>query len=327
MTITIQQAINKWLGSVGAARSHNTYKTYRRAARFFSHTLKKRRTPISKTPVSKLDHRAIVGLCDDLKRLAPASERLYLQAILKFYKYLAAEEMANVNIEKVRLQIEMHSRRAGERMIQFDLKAVETLLERIEDLKPAAKNPQRLIDLRDKAFLLTLPATGARVSEAIGLKRGDINWKKKQAVIIGKGNKQAAIIFDDLSLKAIKTYLDTRAPLDGNTGVPLLSLPLFARHDPGSGKKVNAISITTGENIVKRRVRQLLSDEETARITPHVFRHYFVTLFYRATKDLKQAAEQARHSNIQTTSRYAHLEDSEKVDLHSRVMENRRKRK
>lgn len=326
MTITVQRAMNQWLASVSAARSHNTYKTYKRAARFFSGTLKKRRVPISKTPISKLDHRSIIWLCDDLKRLAPASERLYLQAILKFHKFLAAEELAKINIEKVRLQIEMHSRRAGERMIQFDLKAVETLLERIEDLKPAAKNPQRLIDLRDRAFLLTLPATGARVSEAIGLKRGDIDWKKKQAIIIGKGNKQAAIIFDDLSLKAIKTYLDARAPMDGDTGIPLLSLPIFARHDPGAGKNVKAISITTGENIVKRRVRQLLSEEETARITPHVFRHYFVTLFYTATKDLKQAAEQARHSNIQTTSRYAHLEDSDKVNLHTRVMENRRKR-
>lgn len=53
--------------------------------------------PTTKTPVAKLDHRAVVWLCDDLKRLAPTSERLYLQAILKFYKYLADDEMSAVH--------------------------------------------------------------------------------------------------------------------------------------------------------------------------------------------------------------------------------------
>lgn len=324
---TIHSAINAWLSSVGSARSLNTHKTYKGALKFFSHTLKTNRLPVTKTPISKLDHKAIVWMCNDLKRLAPSSERLYLTAIMKFYQYLAAEEVATVNIEKIKLQIEMNSRRPGKRLIQFDIEAVETVLRGVISMKPALDHPQRLIDLRDKAFILTLASTGARISEARKLTRGDINWKKKQAIIIGKGNKQAVIRFDNASLRAIKAYLEARASLDGGSGIPLLSLPLFARHDPGSGKQVRAISTTTGENIVAVRVRQFLPADTTARITPHTFRHYFVTLFYLATKDLKRTAEQARHENIETTNRYAHLDSAEADTLHEQVIGNRRKRK
>ena len=46
-------------------------------------------------------------------------------------------------------------------------------------------------------------------------------------------------------------------------------------------------------------------------ITPHSFRHYFVTVVLRATGNLKIAQELARHRNIAVTQRYAHLNDDE----------------
>ena len=46
-------------------------------------------------------------------------------------------------------------------------------------------------------------------------------------------------------------------------------------------------------------------------ITPHSFRHYFVTTVLRSTGNLKMAQELARHKNISVTQRYAHLTDDE----------------
>jgi len=47
-------------------------------------------------------------------------------------------------------------------------------------------------------------------------------------------------------------------------------------------------------------------------ITPHSFRHYFVTTVLRGTGgNLKLAQELARHRNIAVTQRYAHLSDDE----------------
>jgi len=130
-------------------------------------------------------------------------------------------------------------------------------------------------------------------------------------VIIGKGDKQAVVRFSSRSMHALRDYLSARSHLDGASNRPLTALPLFARHDKGAGKKVKPISTATGRNIVSERVRQALGDEAVGTITPHSFRHYFVTTVLRASGNLKLAQELARHSNIQVTQRYAHLSDDE----------------
>jgi integrase len=99
--------------------------------------------------------------------------------------------------------------------------------------------------------------------------------------------------------------------LDGASNRPLTALPLFARHDKGAGKKVKPITTATGRNIVTETVRLALGEEAVGTITPHSFRHYFVTTVLRASGNLKLAQELARHSNIQVTQRYAHLSDDE----------------
>ena len=74
---------------------------------------------------------------------------------------------------------------------------------------------------------------------------------------------------------------------------------------------VKPITTTTGRNIVSERVREVLGDDLSGKITPHSFRHYFVTRVLQVSSNLKLAQELARHSNIAVTQRYAHLSDSE----------------
>jgi integrase len=170
---------------------------------------------------------------------------------------------------------------------------------------------ERLRDLRDRAFLITLADTGLRVHEACGLRRGDLDWNEGRAIIIGKGNKQAVVRFSGRSMQALRDYLSARAKLDGASGRPLGALPLFARHDKGAGKKIKTITTATGRNIVAGRVEQILGAEAVGTITPHSFRHYFVTRVLQASGNLKLAQELARHTNIAVTQRYAHLNDDE----------------
>ena len=187
-------------------------------------------------------------------------------------------------------------------MLSFALKLSEQVFEN-EHIKLRA--------LRDRAFLLTLADTGLRVHEACDLRRGDVDRNEGRAVIIGKGDKQAVVRFSSRALRTLRDYLSARSQLDGASNRPLTALPLFARHDKGAGKKVKPISTATGRNIVKDRVRQALGDDAVGTITPHSFRHYFVTTVLRASGNLKLAQELARHSNIQVTQRYAHLSDDE----------------
>ena len=107
-----------------------------------------------------------------------------------------------------------------------------------------------------------------RVHEACKLRRGDVDMNEGQALVIGKGDKQAIVRFSERSLKALKDYLGVRAILDGNSGKQLASLPLFARHDKGAGKKIKSITTQTGRNIVHERVVQALGEDAGGRITP-----------------------------------------------------------
>ncbi|MCE7861514.1 MAG: hypothetical protein DYG86_17240 [Chloroflexi bacterium CFX2] len=62
------------------------------------------------------------------------------------------------------------------------------------------------------------------------------------------------------------------------------------------------------------------------KITPHSFRHYFVTTVLRGTGNLKIAQELARHKNIQVTQRYTHLSDDELDKAYHEVFERKPKK-
>jgi integrase/recombinase XerC len=312
-SLTIAQAVAQYVDSVRLARSPNTALAYAKAMTSFQAVLMEKSLDPNHSPVASISEDAMAWFAVALKDYAPATEQLYLTATSGFFKYLAAEKLAEVNLPRLDLIRLQRARRPGQRLPQFPRDEIERVLEYVSNLPSRLSDNQEEIlrAMRDKAFLVTLADTGLRVHEACNLRRGDIDWNEGRAIIIGKGDKQAVVRFSTRSLRALKDYLSTRAALDGASGRPLPSLPLFARHDKGAGKKVKPITTTTGRNIVSERVRQALGEEAEGRITPHSFRHYFVTEVLRGSGNLKLAQELARHSNIQTTQKYAHLSDDE----------------
>jgi integrase len=318
-SLTISAAMSKYLDMVKLSRSNHTHLAYKNALKIFRSVLVEKWLDPETTPITELTEDLISPLAEYLRMYSTATEQLYLQAVKGFYLYIDAERLTEINQSRVQVLIRQRSRRPGIRFPQFPAEAIESLLEKVENVEnlfSPAVDDEKLSDIklratRDRAFLITLADTGFRVHEACNLRRGDIDWNEGRAVIIGKGNKQAVVRFTTRSMQAIKDYLSLRAALDGNSGRQLSSLPLFARHDKGAGKKVKPMTPTTGRNIVKERVGQLLGAEMVGRITPHSFRHYFVTAVLRGSGNLKLAQELARHSNIQVTQRYAHLSDDE----------------
>lgn len=310
---TISHVITEYINTVTSARSANTGRTYQNAMNAFRIMLIDRKLPPDSTPISALPEDAISLFILALKIYSPTTERLYLTALAGFYEYLSAERLCEINLPRIRLLIRQRARKPGQRLPQFPFNNIEKILEYANNIavSPVKDLLSQLINLRDRAFLFTLADTGLRVHEACTLRRGDIDWNEGRAIIIGKGNQQAVVRFSRRSLGAVKDYLTLRASLDGASGRTLTSLPLFARHDRGAGKKVKPITTTTGRNIVTQRVSEALGNEAIGTITPHSFRHYFVTVVLRASGNLKLAQELARHKNISVTQRYAHLSDDE----------------
>jgi integrase/recombinase XerC len=312
-SLKIAQAINKYLESVNLARSINTGRSYANAMQLLAAVLNENDLNPANSPVSDLSEDVVIWMANALKDFSPATEQLYLAATTGFFKFLAAERMSEINLPRLELLRRQRSRRPGQRLPQFPKDEIESVLIFVTNITTnLSDNPNvRLREMRDRAFLFTLADTGLRVHEACNLRRGDIDWNEGRAMIIGKGNKQAIVRFSSRSLTALKDYLSVRAVLDGASGRPLPSLPLFARHDKGAGKKIKPITTTTGRAIVNERVCQALGGEAEGRITPHSFRHYFVTTVLRSSGNLKLAQELARHANIQVTQRYAHLSNDE----------------
>jgi integrase/recombinase XerC len=310
---TIALAIEKYLDSVKLARSPNTGRTYANAMHVLVDVLIKNDVDPQVTPVSELSEDVIVWMANALKDFSPASEQLYLTATTGFFKFLAAERLSEVNLPRLDLLRMQRARRSGQRLPQFPREDIERVLGLVMNITNNLSDNQeiRLRAMRDRAFLLTLADTGLRVQEACNLRRGDLDWNEGRAVVIGKGDKQAVVRFSTRSLNAVKDYIASRSMLDGGSGRALPSLPLFARHDKGAGKKVKPITTATGRNIVNEYVRLALGDDAEGRITPHSFRHYFVTTVLRASGNLKLAQELARHASIQVTQRYAHLSNDE----------------
>jgi site-specific recombinase XerD len=310
---TISQTISSYLDSVLLARSPNTARAYKNALNIFKEVLKERWLDPETTPTTKLTEDAISWLAMHLKNFSATTERLYITAIAGLFEYIAADRLAEINLPRMRLLIRQRARRPGPRLPQFPADDIERVLVYAATISEHTfeKEIDKLRALRDTSFLLTLADTGLRVHEACGLRRGDVDWNEGRAVVTGKGDKQAVVRFSSRSLRALRNYLSARSRLDGASNRPLTALPLFARHDKGAGKKVKPITTATGRNIVTETVRLALGEEAVGTITPHSFRHYFVTTVLRASGNLKLAQELARHSNIQVTQRYAHLSDDE----------------
>ena len=305
--------------------------TYRNALRIFREILVGRKFDPDTTPIEIITEELIADLAKYLKVYSPATEQVYLQAVKGFYEYVDSERLAEVNQARIRVLIRRRSRRPGFRFPQFPMDDIERLLawvENVDNLIASTEDNQehaaiRLRAYRDRAFVLTLADTGFRVHEACKLRRGDIDWNEQRTIIVGKGDKQAVVRFTSRSIQAIKEYLSQRSTLDGNSGRQLSSLPIFARHDKGAGKKIKPMTPTTGRRIVQQRVEQLLGKELVGKITPHSFRHYFITCVLRGSGNLKLAQKMARHENIQITERYTHLADDELDKAYYEIFEKR----
>lgn len=161
-------------------------------------------------------------------------------------------------------------------------------------------------DLRFRAFLSILISTGCRISEVLHLKIADINFEKKEAMIIGKGNKQRKIYFNDWSIRCIREYLKKRGYkykfiLIGEKG---RNLP-WDRNDAQRSF---------------RKYRKQAGMAET--VTCHTIRHSFATTLLKKGISLGHIQVLLGHSDIQTTSRHylGILSDDEAKQAHEKGM-------
>jgi integrase/recombinase XerC len=152
------------------------------------------------------------------------------------------------------------------------------------------------IHARDAAVLALLYGGGLRISEALGLKRGDFGGRDT-ITVTGKGNKQRMVPVLPQVAKLVADYL-ALCPYDlGEDG------PLFvgAKGGPLPARVVQ---------LAMARLRGALGLPETA--TPHALRHSFATHLLARGGDLRSIQELLGHASLATTQIYTEV-DAERL--------------
>ena len=158
-----------------------------------------------------------------------------------------------------------------------------------------AVDPNSKFYLRDRAFLETLYATGARVSEAIGLRIEDIYDDIGFVRLFGKGKKERLVPIGEEALYWINRYIRDQR---GNLHKTKIIDNLFLTR---SGK---ALSRTTAWTIVKKWGAKAGLG---SIIHPHVLRHSFATHLLEGGADLRAVQEMLGHVSLSTTQIYINL--------------------
>ena len=160
-------------------------------------------------------------------------------------------------------------------------------------------------DFRFRAFIAVLISTGCRISEALNLQIRDIDWEKKEATIIGKGNKQRKLYFTDLSLQCIKEYIKKRK-YEG--------IFIFVAES-----KRNRWNRNDAQRNFRNYRKKLNLPVD---VTAHTIRHSFATTLMKKGISLGHIQVLLGHSDIQTTSRHylGILSDEEAKQAHEKGM-------
>jgi site-specific recombinase XerD len=277
VTTTITNSLPGFLDYMAAERrfSPRTIKTYREAVTFFTRQ-------VGDLPLASIALNHFISFKARMAERGAGESRIAI--IVNAMKCLLVYARDVLQIPILDLGA-IRAPRAPRRQVSYlTADELETFLAAIP-LRSWTGKP-RLSGYGFRALVETLAATGMRISEALSLERDSIDRERKEALIIGKGNKERLVFFTDRALAWIVRYQDLRR--DSN---PALFVTL-------QGKR---LSIDAVEPMFRRHTRWAGIEK---RVTPHVIRHTTATTLLRNGCPMGFIKEILGHANLETTCRY-----------------------
>ena len=152
------------------------------------------------------------------------------------------------------------------------------------------------LGLRDKALLLLLAATGLRISEALGLKIGDLDLANNTAIVMGKGRKERRACWGETARRALLAWLRVRP--DAKAADPVFCNH-FGRH--------------LVPEVFSQRVKKYTRKAGIAanRLSCHALRHFWACQFLKNTGDIITLSRMLGHTTLAMSKRYLNLTDEE----------------
>ncbi|RTL11811.1 MAG: hypothetical protein EKK54_06340 [Neisseriaceae bacterium] len=301
------KVISQWLNEY--RYNLNTYNNYRNIAHYFivwliEHNLSVK--SITRTTI----HNYQDYLIDFLKN---STINLHITVLGSMFQYLINIQYIYVNPFRLRKQKLPVKKKLTKYLTISDW---EILLNFID-------NPQTKKEYRSRWIFLLLYYTGCRRSEVVNAKMIDVTIKRTGwwITVAGKGNKTGSIPMPNILIVEFIKYRNSLSLPDipqVNETNPLIS----SISDP-----LLSITASTLYRIIKKTTRKLseqLKEHDPVRaqifkdFSPHWLRHTSATHQFEYGIDLRTIKENLRHSNIQTTLSYSHLDQDKQ---HSETVE------
>ncbi len=162
------------------------------------------------------------------------------------------------------------------------------------------------LDLRDRAMLELLYATGLRVGELVGSNIEDINFPERLIRVRGKGKKERILPFGKTAEESLQSYLRVRSSI----------------HKGEIDERAVFLNVRGGR-ITSRSVQRIVDSHfrQTAlrrKISPHSLRHSFASHLLSRGADLRVIQELLGHESLATTQKYTHLDLKHLLDTYKK---------
>ena len=155
-----------------------------------------------------------------------------------------------------------------------------------------------LLAVRDRAIVETAYAAGLRISELAGLHITDLDLRRGEVRVLGKGRKERVSLLGRPAMEALRIYLDgVRPVLTARSGLP----------DDGS-VFLNARGGAMGVRGIRLRIDRLVRLAGLPEgVSPHTLRHSFASHLLEGGADLRVVQELLGHTSLATTQVYTHV--------------------
>jgi site-specific recombinase XerD len=329
-TRTIQAALDEFLASLHSAHTRQSYAT---PLKLFCAFLAGQGVDADRTSVQALtvDHALefVPWLryehFSEAEPPAKATLQQYLTVVYRFYRSLLKRGLALDATELARLQEsyrDARNIRGDPRPKDPKLEAVRAVIAAARSIPPFSGESdldqrRELGRLRDVAIVETLRATGCRVGELVGMRRGDLDWMAQSALVKGKGSKWRKVYWDGPAWQALEAYLQARQ--DGEDARSLARLPVFCGHGNRSGRTLTPLTTRHVSRIIRSLAKRAGIPE--VGVTPHYFRHVFATLALDRTDNLALVQDLLGHASPATTRVYARTDERQRQEGHKLVWE------
>lgn len=222
---------------------------------------------------------------------SPASVHRKIAAVRTFYRFLRREGAVEANpLSSIR------GPRAGKPLPKvFSVEDAKRFLAMpMQDF--AEGHAGEYAAFRDRAVFEFLYSTGCRISEALAVRWGDIDFSRGNLIVTGKGSKDRLAILGRPALAALSDLRDVAERLCpecvSRTDFAFLS-DRFGRLD---------------KRVIERRMKRYLALAGLPLdLSPHKLRHSFATHLLDAGADLRSVQEMLGHSSLSTTQIYTHV--------------------